>query len=253
MIRLTLTFFFIFYIASNIKADNGTAKRCMFFESDDAYTLFSLALRIEVINDLHLDSNQIKKIKNINVTKTTDVNDIVIIIDNLKKTNLRKENPEKYKKELDKILIVLSDYKKNELFKILTKRQSERLKELVVQYMGPSIITIDNKIENQINLNKIQIENVTSTISIYNKAIDLLIKSHGRIQFSDRTPNETPESKQKKLSSLYESILILQFEKDSTILSFLSDDQIKVYKSIAGDSLSIDWGPAYLGNLEPGD
>lgn len=134
-----------------------------------------------------------------------------------------------------------ADFHSQKLSQILTPQQGERLSQLLIQAHGPVMIMVETNLVSALAITPEQMTNLIAQVRQADREIIPDLQKFGRGFISGYGPGETEETRDREMKELITRLRRLISERDNRILGVLSDDQKKIWSSLQGKPLQIDW------------
>lgn len=213
---------------------------------DFVTTRFRLLERPEIQAELKLSPDQLRDVQKIYTAPSSQVPGLgdFLAAQRKKGSDLSGEARESYNIETRRgINRITADFYSEKLTELLSRKQRERLEQLVIQVHGPIIIAYDKNVASALDIHPDQMEQIRSLLNKTDQDIIPALQRFGRGFISGLGAGETEESRASEMTNLIARLRQTIAERDGAILQVLTDDQRKKYRTLQGPPLQIEWNP----------
>ncbi|MBN2218002.1 MAG: hypothetical protein JW719_11560 [Pirellulales bacterium] len=214
--------------------------------ADFVTTRFRLLERPEVQAELKLSPVQLRDVQKIYTAPSSQIPglDGFIAEQRKKMSDLSGEALKSFNREMWRAINrIEEDFLSKELTKLLSRKQRERLDQLVIQAHGPIIIAYDTNVASALVVLPDQMEQIRSLLNKTDEDIIPELQRFGRGFISGLGTGETEESRASEMTNLIARLRRMIAERDGEILRGLTDGQRKKYRNLQGQPLKIEWDP----------
>lgn len=130
----------------------------------------------------------------------------------------------------------------------LSSAQTKRLDELFLQMKGPHSILEDTNIVLKLNLTKDQISQLNDVSNSDQQFLSLLRQRFLGLQIQPMRKRERADL-DSEVENLFRVIREVEKDQDAGLLAVLTEDQRRLWKSLCGASVQIDWKVEYFSDM----
>jgi hypothetical protein len=256
--RVLVTLALLFVAACRNDGESPSARRYLdMFEIDRVFphtdprsdlimTRYRLLERPEVQANLKLSPDQVRGVRNAYTASWAQIPGLSdFVAGQRKKMTGLSEDARKLcileqSRGIDRIT---ADFFRDKLSELLSRKQQERLDQLVIQVHGPVIIAVDGRIATQLGIGSQQMERIKSLLSKTDRDIVPALQRFGRGFIAGYSVGETAEAREREQTELIARLPKMICQRDSAILDILTDGQQKAFRNLQGQPLQVEWNP----------
>lgn len=190
-----------------------------------------------VASDLKLSADQLRNIENI---RTMDARSIPLVQDLLKLPNAPTNFQQRFEHATE-IRRLTEMHQLTRCYSILSIQQSHRLGELLCQVVGVKTALSNPVVANKLKLTDSQLQSMQEVVERFEKTLNPVYRTFGRQKVAGLSPSETLESRSLEVENLVRTICKTERTRDTALLDILSPEQMKVWKTMKGVPLRIEW------------
>lgn len=237
----------VLLVGTTVFGDDGSARRyCDWTHEDDTPRAFCLLGRKEVQKDLALTMEQVERLKRAWRVPKQDIPGVEEFSATFKKLiadpTLSDYDREKFGMSYTSgVLIFYRAYERQELSQTLSPKQMQRLRELLIQMRGPTILTEDASLARMVHLSDEHVSEMKDTIKSGEATLETFRKRLGREMVAGLSANETIQDREEGINLLCEVVRAVERERDHDLLSSLTPEQRSSWNALGGKPLSIAW------------
>ena len=225
-------------------ADDNSARRFASLETDPVICKYFLLSTKQIQESLKLTQQQIGSLEFAMLGSTTS-NPANLELRNSQKQLLAVAHSDEERSKIrragnEKWHVLINQEWEVTLQRTLTPTQTENLEQFLLQMKGPHSILEDTNLFRRLNLAKEQIDQLNQTADSHNLLLNLLRHRNLGLQIQPSRKRSEPDVNS-EIESVVRVIKEVEKDQDSELLAVLNKEQRRLWNSLLGASVSIDW------------
>jgi hypothetical protein len=136
---------------------------------------------------------------------------------------------------------ITTEFHTQELQRILTSPQKDRLNQIVLQVRGPVLLVVDAESASALGIDTGQMEQMREVVRTTDQEMIPTLQKFGRGFISGYSQNETEQDRTREMNELIPQLEQMMRRRDDRILQILTAQQRERFKMRQGKPLSIPW------------